>query len=196
VRDRGSEYRRARQRGAVTAASFGSRLFMRVGQRPVDSFAVLGAGAATLAIVVNAVFLQSGAPPAPFVAAPAPPAVTSDFQPKSTVQGTLKPADLAPAHTIPAPHQQQIASVPLPVSSPSRRNDPIANLIGPSPRILAVQRVLSDFGYGQIKPSGMLDAATGEAIEKFEREHKLPLNGMISDKLVSQLGTMAGHPLE
>ena len=59
-----------------------------------------------------------------------------------------------------------------------------------------MQRVLSEFGYGQIKPSGMLDTATSEAIEKFEREHKLPVSGRVSDKLVSELGAMAGHPLE
>ena len=59
-------------------------------------------------------------------------------------------------------------TVPMPVPSP-RRNDPIADLIGPSPRILAVQRVLSNYGYGQIKPTGMLDDATSQAIEKFER---------------------------
>jgi hypothetical protein len=170
---------------------------MRVAQRPVDSFAILGAAAATLVIIVNAVFLQSGARQAPFVAAPAPPAVVrTDAQPKAAVQSTLKPADLAPAHSIPSQRQQQAASVPLPMPQPARRNDPIADLIGPSPRILAVQRVLSEFGYGQIKPSGLLDAATSEAIEKFERERKLPVSGMVSDKLVSELGAMTGHPPE
>jgi peptidoglycan hydrolase-like protein with peptidoglycan-binding domain len=77
-----------------------------------------------------------------------------------------------------------------------RRNDPIADLIGSAPRVAAVQRALSDYGYGQIKPSGTLDNATMSAIEKFEREHKLPVTGRVSDRLVSELGTMVGHPLE
>jgi hypothetical protein len=172
-------------------------VWVRVVQRPVDSFAILGAAAATLVIIVNAVFLQAGAQPAPFLAAPAQPAVAADTQVKPAVQGTLKPADLAPAHMASTQRQQQqVASVPLPVSSPARRNDPIADLIGPSPRIAAVQRVLSEYGYGQIKPSGMLDIATSEAIEKFERDHKLALSGRVSDKLVSELGAMTGHPLE
>jgi len=169
---------------------------LRATQRPVDSFAILGAAAATLVIIVNAVFLQAGAPPAPFVAAPAPPAAAADTKPKAVMQGTLKPADLAPAHTVSAQRQQQIASVPLPAPAPARRNDPIADLIGPSPRIAAVQRVLSEYGYGQIKPTGMLDNATSEAIEKFERDHKLALSGRVSDKLVSELGAMTGHPIE
>ena len=45
-----------------------------------------------------------------------------------------------------------------------------------------MQRVLSEYGYGQIKPSGVVDEATSEAIEKFEREHKLPVTGRISDE--------------
>jgi len=42
----------------------------------------------------------------------------------------------------------------------------------------------------------MLDEPTSNAIEKFEREHKLPVTGAISDRLVSQLGVMVGHPVE
>ncbi len=77
-----------------------------------------------------------------------------------------------------------------------RRNDPIAELIGPSPRITAVQRVLSDYGYGQITQSGMLDPTTSAAIERFEREHHLPITGRVSDRLVNELTTMIGHPLD
>ncbi len=84
--------------------------------------------------------------------------------------------------------------MPQPVAA--RRNDPIAELIGPSPRIMAVQRVLTEYGYGQIRPSGMLDNPTSAAIEKFEREHKLPVTGRVSDRLVSELAAMAGHPIE
>ena len=66
----------------------------------------------------------------------------------------------------------------------------------PSPRIMAVQRVLSNYGYGQIKLSGMLDDPTSQAIEKFEREHKLPVSGRLSDRLVNELAAMTGHPIE
>jgi hypothetical protein len=175
----------------------GPQWWTHVAQRPVDSFAIFGAATATLVIVVNAIFMQAGAQPAPFVAALVPP--------PAPMQGTLKPTDLAPARAVPAPALAQpvavpIAvpmSVPMPVPAPARRKDPIADLIGgPSPRIQAVQRVLSEFGYGQIKPTGVLDNPTSEAISKFEREHKLPASGRVSDKLVSALGTMAGHPIE
>jgi Putative peptidoglycan binding domain len=161
----------------------------------VDSFVVVGAAAATLVIIVNALYLQSGARSAPFVATPAP-APVADIQPKAIPQGTLKPADMAPAHTAALPPRPQQAAVPSPVPLPPRRNDAIADLIGPSPRIQGAQRVLSEYGYGQLKPSGVLDDATIQAIEKFEREHKLPISGRISDKLVSELAAMTGHPIE
>jgi peptidoglycan hydrolase-like protein with peptidoglycan-binding domain len=87
-------------------------------------------------------------------------------------------------------------ALPAPQPVSVRRSDPIADLIGPSPRVSAVQRALAEFGYGQIKPSGILDDATSAAIEKFEREQKLPATGRISDRLVSGLTAMVGHPLE
>ena len=76
------------------------------------------------------------------------------------------------------------------------RNDPIAELIAPTKRVLAIQRALSDFGYGQIKPSGSYDADTRTAIEKFERDHRLPVTGQISDRFVRELAAMTGRPLE
>jgi peptidoglycan hydrolase-like protein with peptidoglycan-binding domain len=74
--------------------------------------------------------------------------------------------------------------------------DPIAKLIAPSTRITAVQRALADFGYGQIKPSGVFDPDTRAAIEKFERDHQLPVTGQISDRIVRELAAMTGRPLE
>ncbi|HEY0223964.1 MAG TPA: peptidoglycan-binding domain-containing protein [Pseudolabrys sp.] len=76
------------------------------------------------------------------------------------------------------------------------RNDPIAELISPEKRVLAIQRALADFGYGQIKPSGNFDADTKAAIEKFERDRRLPVTGEISDRFVRELAAMTGRPLE
>ena len=74
--------------------------------------------------------------------------------------------------------------------------DPIAKLIAPSKRVAAVQRALSDFGYGQIKPSGVYDPDTRAAIEKFERDRRLPVTGQITDRFVRDLAAMTGRPLE
>lgn len=61
---------------------------------------------------------------------------------------------------------------------------------------MAVQRALTDYGYGQIDPTGILDAPTTAAIEKFERAHNMPVTGRVSDRLVNELAAMIGHPLE
>jgi peptidoglycan hydrolase-like protein with peptidoglycan-binding domain len=81
-------------------------------------------------------------------------------------------------------------------SAPNAASDPIARLIAPSKRVTAVQRALSDFGYGQIKPTGVLDPDTRAAVEKFERERRLPVDGQITDRLVRELAGMTGRPLE
>ena len=80
-----------------------------------------------------------------------------------------------------------------PVAAP---NDPIAKLLAPSTRVLAVQRALADYGYGQIKPTGVYDADTRTAIETFQRDRRLPVNGDISDELVRELAAVTGRPLE
>jgi peptidoglycan hydrolase-like protein with peptidoglycan-binding domain len=76
------------------------------------------------------------------------------------------------------------------------RSDPIAALLGPNPRILAVQRALTDFGYGPVMPTGVYDAGTRLAIERFEKARKRPMTGQISDQLVRELATLTGRPLE
>ncbi len=80
--------------------------------------------------------------------------------------------------------------------APAPHDDPIARLLAPSKKVQAIQRALSDFGYGQIKPTGIVDADTRAAIEKFERDRKLPVTGRVSDTLVRALGAMTGLPLE
>ena len=66
----------------------------------------------------------------------------------------------------------------------------------PSSRIVAVQRALSDYGFGQVKPTGVIDGATKTAIEKFERSRKLPINGQLSSGVVREIAAVTGRPLE
>jgi peptidoglycan hydrolase-like protein with peptidoglycan-binding domain len=63
-------------------------------------------------------------------------------------------------------------------------------------QVSAVQRVLSQFGYGQIKITGALDASTRTAVERFERDHKMPVTGQVSDRLLRELAAVTGHPVE
>ena len=63
-------------------------------------------------------------------------------------------------------------------------------------RVAAVQRALTQYGYGQLKPTGAVGADTQTAIAKFERDRKLPVTGQMSDRLVRELGAMIGHSIE
>jgi peptidoglycan hydrolase-like protein with peptidoglycan-binding domain len=65
-----------------------------------------------------------------------------------------------------------------------------------SKRVLALQRALAEYGYGQIKPTGVVDADTKAAIERFERERKLPITGQLSDRVARELSSVTGRPLE
>jgi peptidoglycan hydrolase-like protein with peptidoglycan-binding domain len=65
-----------------------------------------------------------------------------------------------------------------------------------SNRVLAVQRALAEYGYGQIKPTGVVDADTKAAIERFEHERRLPITGQASERVTRELASVTGRPLE
>jgi hypothetical protein len=63
-------------------------------------------------------------------------------------------------------------------------------------RVAAVQRALTEYGYGQLKPTGTVGSDTQAAIQKFERARKIPVTGQMSDRLVRELTAMIGHPID
>jgi len=65
-----------------------------------------------------------------------------------------------------------------------------------SRRIAAVQRALTQYGYGQLKPTGTIGSDTQAALSKFERDRKLPVTGQMSDRVVKELTAMIGHPID
>jgi peptidoglycan hydrolase-like protein with peptidoglycan-binding domain len=79
---------------------------------------------------------------------------------------------------------------------PAVRNEIAADRPASSRRVIALQRALTEYGYGQIKPTGIIDAETQAAIEKFERERKLPITGQASERVARELAAMTGRPLE
>src|SRR5215813_1712260 len=95
-----------------------------------------------------------------------------------------------------------------PVAAPPAAAPPAAVLRPPAPipvatphtaagrKIAAVQRALTEYGYGQLKPTGLIGADTQAAITKFERDRKLPVTGQMSDRLVKELSAMTGRPLD
>jgi hypothetical protein len=165
---------------ASGAGAVSAQVWEPLARRPVDWIAIIAAVTIALVIVVNAIFLQSSMRASPLF-----------FDAKSS---GAKSDSLKPLVTGSSAHP--IASPPAPQPVAARRKDAITELIGPSPRIAAVQRALADYGYGQVKASGILDDATSAAIAKFERDHNLPNSGRVSDRLVKELTAMTGHPID
>jgi peptidoglycan hydrolase-like protein with peptidoglycan-binding domain len=98
----------------------------------------------------------------------------------------------------PAPRRDPIAELITPAAQPAPppAAPPAAPVPTPSRQLVAVQRVLGDFGYGQVRPTGVFDPETRAAIERFERGRNMPVTGQLSERLVRELGAMSGRPLE
>jgi hypothetical protein len=100
----------------------------------------------------------------------------------SVANPAAKPTSLAvvaPSNVMRPP-----ASIPVSSQSPGAR------------RVAGVQRALTEYGYGQLKPTGAVGADTQAAISKFEHARKLPVTGQMSDRLVRELTAMIGHPID
>jgi hypothetical protein len=180
---------------------------------PKDMVAGALAFAAVSAIIANALFLQAGRHPAPMfgsvtampaVATPANPlprprpveADAAQSEPKlaepraaDPLANMVKTTGVAPV--MPAAVPRPPAAIPL-----TPHNDTAAIPGAGSRRVAAVQRALTDYGYGQLKPTGTAGSDTQAAIQKFERARKLPVTGQVSDRLVRELTAMIGHPID
>jgi hypothetical protein len=215
--------RRRGARAVVIEEDAGRGLLMRVLlHSPKDMVAGVLAFAAVSAIIANALLLQAGRHPAPlFGTVVAMPAVTSmaanplprprpveadtsisEPKPAEPKAADLKASDpktsdpmanlvratsAAPVATSGVPRPP--ASIPVSTSS-----DAVSG--AGSRRIAAVQRALTEYGYGQLKPTGTVGSDTQAAIQKFERARKIPVTGQMSDRLVRELAAMIGHPID
>jgi hypothetical protein len=193
---------------------------------PKDTIAALLALAACGAVIANALFLQSGPHPSPmFVSTFAGPAATpvprprpaeagaqapepGPFEPRLAEPRLAEPKLIEPKAIDPlgslvkATTAAPLSATPMVPPSPSivaRPPTPIspapAQIIG-SRRVAAIQRALTEYGYGQLKPTGTVGADTQAAIQKFERERKMPVTGQVSERLVHELVAVIGHPIE
>jgi hypothetical protein len=118
--------------------------------------------------------------------------VKSEPLPAAKVETTPRPVRVIPM----ASPKSESAPAPEANAQP-RQPDPIGEMIAPpSHRVRAVQRVLSDYGYGQIKPTGNFDRETQDAIEQFERSKKLTVTRQITPLLMRELAALAGRPIE
>jgi hypothetical protein len=135
----------------------------------------------------------------PVEAKPAEPAKPSEprAEPKASDSKTAdsKTSDpmtnLVMKSTSAPPAPANVVRPPAPIPSRGETTQSVG-----SKRIAAVQRALTEYGYGQLKPTGTIGSDTQAALAKFERDRKLPVTGQMSDRVVRELSAMIGHPIE
>jgi len=186
---------------------------------PKDMIAGVLAFAAVSAIITNALFLQAGRHPSPmfgsgvalaakgWVSASALPrprpvdAMTRSAEPSPADPKPAEPkaadplANLVKSTNAPSVAASNTARPPASIPASSQNEMAASPAAGPR-RVAAVQRALTEYGYGQLKPTGTVGSDTQAAIQKFERERKIPVTGQISDRLVRELATVTGRPVE
>ena len=207
------------RRGSAAAVEAEHGLVLRVFlYSPKDMIAGLVAFAACSTVIANALFLQHGQHPAPMFTsaiaipsgAPANPlprprpaeADALPFEPRLAEPKLPGPRLIDPKAADPLANLVK-ATTSTPLSSTPMAPPPVNVARPPAPiplsgtrRVAAVQRALTEYGYGQLKPTGTIGPETHAAIEKFERERKLPVTGQVSDRLMRELAAVIGHPIE
>jgi putative peptidoglycan binding protein len=210
-----------RRRGSAAAVETERGLAMRMLlHSPKDMVAGLLAFAACSAIVANALFLQTGQHPSPMFGTtvhlgasnplPRPRPAEADAatferlaEPRPAEPRLIGPRTGDPlANIIKATAGGPLSSTPMtsapPPSNVMRPPAPIpaSVQITGSRRVAAVQRALSENGYGQLRATGTIGADTQAAIQRFERERHMVATGQMSDRLVRELTIVTGHPID
>jgi putative peptidoglycan binding protein len=188
-----------------------SLLSRAFGRYPRDMIAIFVAVVAAGSIFVNALYRQPGPHPAPIFAIKSRPVASEAAEtaptPRARPEFIANKADAPAPQKMEAPARSRIepARVEAAPKAPAKV-DPIAALIGghpapaatstPPAKVVLVQRALNDFGYGPVKSSGNVGPDTTAAIQKFERERKLPVIGQISPRFLRELATVTGRTLD
>jgi hypothetical protein len=104
-------------------------------------------------------------------------------------------ANLVKSTAVPPSNSTAVVRPPAPIPH-ATRTDPLGDLITNTRRVASVQRALTEYGYGQLKPTGTVGSDTQAAIQRFERERKLPVTGQVSDRMVRELAIVTGRAID
>lgn len=160
------------------------------------------------AVSVNALAWQTKRHPSPlFAAKPGETRrVAAPPQPARPPLAAVPP----PATPAPPPRAPMAEALrPAPVPAP-RPRDPIGEAIrasetgsvspqgrfdGPK-SVAAAQRALAKLGDSAVKVDGVMGPGTRQAIERFERERKIPVTGELNARTVKELSARSGLSIE
>lgn len=74
------------------------------------------------------------------------------------------------------------------------RTEPV--LTSDQRRILAAERALDRAGYGPLSVDGRFGADTREAVQRFQRDHRLPVTGQLDERVMRELANVTGIRME
>lgn len=170
--------------------------------------------ALSIAIVANAM-MQNGPHPAPFFRppvevlrpAPLPPSRPVELSGRDTAQAAdptqaagsrgvraTTPGNIVPQPTPRDPIADVLKAGTNPAPAASSTPVPDAGRIEPNRAVINAQRALNKLNYGPMKPDGLLGPGTKQAIERFERDHRLPVTGELAPRTLRELASASGIP--
>ena len=118
-------------------------------------------------------------------------AAIRDFEHAAGLKASLEPNEALLQAII-----RSAVKPPANVRDGAQKDDAVGTALASSRQVMAVQRALSDYAYGPVKPTGVYDMDTRASIERFERERRLPITGQISERVIRELAALTGRPLE
>lgn len=192
-------------------------------RRRSDLLMIILATCATTAVLFNALAMQNGrrgallpslaslqsqapkpvpAPASPSVPASTPAPAATDDTPAAPI--TLAPAIPLPPVKPPVPPRPAPAAVATPAPPAAAQPvslQPASAAVRPpadlavSPRVMEIQKALASIGYGPVPIDGRFGTSTQQAIQRFERDRRLPVTGEVNDRLVKELNAVAGFSI-
>ncbi len=109
-----------------------------------------------------------------------------DFQKGKGGQNTLEPNDALLNMIRKTPVKSDVTGS---ITTPTQNE-------GKSLRVLSLQRALARLGYGPIRLSGTFSPDTKDAIERFERDWRMPVTGLMSENLFTKIASVNGAPID
>lgn len=90
---------------------------------------------------------------------------------------------------VPKPKPGRVGLPPQPVG------DARASPVDADPKLMKIQKALSELGYGPLKADGLMGANTTAAIRRFEFDRGLPMTGEPGAKVIERLEMVSGRKL-
>ncbi|WP_342151738.1 peptidoglycan-binding domain-containing protein [Methylorubrum sp. SB2] len=200
--------RRAKPAPAAHGVPDSAKAFARAAgtwclRHPGGALGSLAACGAAIYVCLNAVGFQDGRHPAPIL-----PTVEAKDTAKAAAPKApdAKVAEAKPAPVRPAPAREVRAEAPPrdAIADMIRSGETTASVtpkpsakvdaskvdpLKPDPAVARAQRALVKLGYGPLKDDGLMGPGTKAAIERFERDRKLPVKGEAAGRTLRELTT-------